>query len=371
MPCRNNSEGMYAHFTAPGTGGLRTRRRRVVKNWWTSVRTTDRVRTQRWAVGAFGALLIVCSVVAWTLIPEKHVVTVKGLGEPVVFTTTQQELGAALTAQGITLSAKDQIDIAPDTSLKGRKVLTVTVRKAVSVSLAVDGNVITTETTAPTVDDLLKELGVTLGPKDSINTDMARPLTAGLALEITRRHETTEVVREEIPYELVRQEDRRIMVGDTRELQAGEPGIREVKKVIYYENGVAVGEDILEEVVLAEPVDQIVAYGTGGVVSRGGRDYRFVQEMVLSATGYTAGKESNPNGNGYTYTGMKAERGVVAVDPTVIPLYTRVYVEGYGPAIAADIGGAIKGDKIDLCFDTVQEALDWGRRPVTVYILAD
>jgi 3D (Asp-Asp-Asp) domain-containing protein len=55
----------------------------------------------------------------------------------------------------------------------------------------------------------------------------------------------------------------------------------------------------------------------------------------------------------------------------VIPLYTRLYIEGYGPAIAGDIGGAIKGHKIDLCFDTLSEALDWGRRPATVYILAD
>jgi 3D (Asp-Asp-Asp) domain-containing protein len=68
---------------------------------------------------------------------------------------------------------------------------------------------------------------------------------------------------------------------------------------------------------------------------------------------------------------MRATHGVVAVDPNVIPLYTRLYIEGYGPAIAGDIGGAIRGQRIDLCFDSLGEALDWGRRPVTVYILND
>ena len=48
-----------------------------------------------------------------------------------------------------------------------------------------------------------------------------------------------------------------------------------------------------------------------------------------------------------------------------------MYIEGYGEGIAADIGGAIKGNRIDLCFDTYEEAIQWGRRTVKVYILAD
>ena len=55
-------------------------------------------------------------------------------------------------------------------------------------------------------------------------------------------------------------------------------------------------------------------------------------------------------GTGRTYLGLKAERGIVAVDPRVIPLGARVHVEGYGEALAADIGSAIKGNRIDLCF---------------------
>ena len=66
---------------------------------------------------------------------------------------------------------------------------------------------------------------------------------------------------------------------------------------------------------------------------------------------------------------MKAGRGVVAVDPKVIPLGSRVYVPGYGVAIAADTGGAIKGGRLDVCVNSVSEAYSWGVRNVTVYVL--
>ena len=93
------------------------------------------------------------------------------------------------------------------------------------------------------------------------------------------------------------------------------------------------------------------------------------KSMILEATAYYPGPRNYGGGVGIrTKTGMLAQRGVVAVDPAVIPLGTRVYVEGYGGAIAADTGGAIRGKRIDLCFTTYEEAMRFGRRPVRVYI---
>ncbi|KUK11493.1 MAG: M23B-like peptidase [Clostridia bacterium 41_269] len=96
--------------------------------------------------------------------------------------------------------------------------------------------------------------------------------------------------------------------------------------------------------------------------------------MRVVATGYTAGPESTGKkpgdpGYGITATGVKAQRGVVAVDPSVIPFGTRMYIPGYGYGIALDTGGAIKGERIDLFFDTVEEAKQWGRRWVTIQLL--
>ena len=88
----------------------------------------------------------------------------------------------------------------------------------------------------------------------------------------------------------------------------------------------------------------------------------------MTATAYSAFKKGG--GYGTTASGRQARYGVVAVDPKVIPLGTNLYVEGYGYAVAADTGGAIKGNKIDLCFEkSNSELMKFGRQTVTVYIL--
>lgn len=92
--------------------------------------------------------------------------------------------------------------------------------------------------------------------------------------------------------------------------------------------------------------------------------------ITMVATGYDDSYECNqPYYGAPSYIGLPLERGIVAVDPNVIPMGTRLYVEGYGAAIAADQGSAIKGNRIDLFFDSHQEALNWGMKTVKVTIL--
>ncbi|EGD50148.1 3D domain-containing protein [Thermoanaerobacter ethanolicus JW 200] len=94
--------------------------------------------------------------------------------------------------------------------------------------------------------------------------------------------------------------------------------------------------------------------GTLGVFTTSrGETFRYREIRTMVATAYTnsvtdTGKKPGDPNYGITATGTKATRGVIAVDPRVIPLGTRLYVEGYGFGIAADTGGAIKGDKIDV-----------------------
>ena len=90
----------------------------------------------------------------------------------------------------------------------------------------------------------------------------------------------------------------------------------------------------------------------------------------MAATGYSPDPRECPrSSHGRTATGLKAGYGIVAVDPNVIKMGTRLYIEGYGYAIAADKGGAIKGMRIDLGHETHGEALKIGRRTVRVHIL--
>lgn len=93
---------------------------------------------------------------------------------------------------------------------------------------------------------------------------------------------------------------------------------------------------------------------------------RNMRSMVMNATGYSA---YDPGNGQYTANGTFLRKGLVAVDPNVIPLGSRLYIPGYGYAIADDTGGAIRGNKIDLAFDSHGEALQFGRRDVTVYII--
>ena len=98
-----------------------------------------------------------------------------------------------------------------------------------------------------------------------------------------------------------------------------------------------------------------------------------VGEWEMTATGYYAfGSGGNDiNGNGITATGLRARKGIVAVDPRVIPLGTRLYVPGYGEALAADTGGWIKDQRIDLCFETLEECYRFGRRKIRIYLVED
>lgn len=96
------------------------------------------------------------------------------------------------------------------------------------------------------------------------------------------------------------------------------------------------------------------------------------------ATGYTAGEESTGKKPGHpsygiTYSGVKVKRDLystVAADPSVFPIGTILFIPGYGYGVVADTGSAIKGNKIDLYFDSVQEVYkEWGKRTVDVHII--
>lgn len=125
---------------------------------------------------------------------------------------------------------------------------------------------------------------------------------------------------------------------------------------INVENINAETETYAENVSVEEVVEE-KSYGNGG-------DYAAV--MTMEATAYLP---SDGGGYGITATGIPATYGVAAVDPSVIPLGSRLYIPGYGEAIAADTGGAIYGYRIDLCMESYSEAMQFGRRDVTVYIL--
>ncbi|MFN7162133.1 MAG: 3D domain-containing protein [Fimbriimonadales bacterium] len=154
----------------------------------------------------------------------------------------------------------------------------------------------------------------------------------------------------------------------------GKPGEKLVVWRVYYRNGKEIKRVKLEEQTLEPPQPRIYEIGVHGhIASRGtigrGTAFRTAKVLEMHASAYTPHRSGGGTGSGYTASGLPAGYGTVAVDPRVIPLGTVLYVEGYGMAIAADTGRAIRGHKIDLCFATRQQALQFGRRRVRVHLL--
>ncbi len=161
--------------------------------------------------------------------------------------------------------------------------------------------------------------------------------------------------------------------GRVKVIAAGRPGVREVLTRYSQRGGGAVHAKVIWSQIVRPARPRIVAEGIGST-SLGAFEERGVMQMALVAreaiemiaTAYTA---DCAGCGGTTATGRRAGHGIVAVDPRVIPLGTRLYIPGYGVAIAGDTGGAIVGDRIDLGFDSLREALLFGRRSITVYRL--
>lgn len=135
-------------------------------------------------------------------------------------------------------------------------------------------------------------------------------------------------------------------------------------------NGEITSEQITHQFMLEAPKKRVVVRNSQPVIAEASRAIPEIdvsklnveKVMAMESTAYTY------TGN-RTATGVEPREGLIAVDPRVIPLGTRVYIEGYGYAIAADTGGLIKGNIIDVFFPSLQRCLNWGRRPVQVYFL--
>lgn len=159
--------------------------------------------------------------------------------------------------------------------------------------------------------------------------------------------------------------------GTKRILRAGSPTVLAVMERITTWNSVIVDRQILSRTIVQRARPEVIVAAPPRNVAEamamtGTRKLIAVYSMV--ATAYTADSaQAIPTGR--TATGLPARYGVVAVDPRVIPLGAHLYIEGYGTAIAADTGGAIVGNRIDLCMDSYQRAINWGRQPVRVYVL--
>ncbi len=230
--------------------------------------------------------------------------------------------------------------------------------------------------TGDTVKSIIDDLRLTRGVAYHYDGDLDTVLTPGDTLDLyTYKREVFEI-NDVIPFGTRTEHNPELFVGTEKVAYPGAEGIKSTLVKVDYTNEFEQSRMILAEEVISAPQDRVIHIGTKPLPKYvpGLKDLVYSQQFVMSATAYTAGPEStgkNPGDPGYgiTATGKQVSHGIVAVDPRVIPLGTRLYVEGYGVALAADTGGSIKGMKIDLFYENLNDALRFGRRNLKVYVL--
>lgn len=284
----------------------------------------------------------------------------------------------------------------------------LTVARLTAFTVTADGKTASYKVSSGTVGEALEKCGFTLGEKDRLNVSKSRKLTSGLKIVIQRVQVTEETDTEDIDYGTQYVTTRDLPQGETQVLSAGLKGEKELRYRATYVDGELESKELLSEEVKKEPIKQIIKRGTGLPTTAPKLEFIDDGSGATPDPTPTSGRKpavavsakdgvlTDPWGNEMTYSktitgtctaycipggttsiGLEAVRGVIAVDPEIIPYGTRMYVASpdgkivYGYGVAGDTGGACMAGEIiaDLCYDTVEECSIIGRREMVLYIL--
>lgn len=291
-----------------------------------------------------------------------------------VLTTRQEYVSGFLQENNIVTGEYDRVSMLMEDELyDGARIV---IRKGRKFTLNIDGNIEIITTTKKTVREAFDEAGVELGEADRVETSSDSVVEPDMNVNVYRVQSHVITVDTEIPFESKEISDASLEKGKNRVKTKGVNGLKRTVYEITTENGREVKRTVLSETTVKNPTAQVVAVGTKAKSSKktvktsGGKSLSYSKKLTVTATAYTS------NG-GRTASGKAAQYGVIAVDPNVIPLGTKLYVEStddgktwkYGYCIAGDTGGAIKGNKIDLYYNSKNECLQFGRRSAVVYVL--
>jgi uncharacterized protein YabE (DUF348 family) len=281
-------------------------------------------------------------------------------------TTFSSNYKNALSNSNIVVGPKDKTTPSLDSRVENQG--QIVIKRAVAVEVDVDGKRLNIQSAEDNVGKMLAAEGIGLQDLDKLNLSKNSPLRDGLKVVITRVQ--TKDVKEvkSVDYPTIIRDDDKMEKGNNKVIQEGQPGEKEVVIRVIYEDGKEVSRKIISEIIKKRPIQKIMAMGTLRVFTPSrGESVIYANALRMRATAYTAG-------SGITASGTVAKRNrgsysSVAVDPRVIPLGTKLYVQGYGYAIAEDTGGAIKGNGIDLFYNSSSEVDNWGVRWVNVYVI--
>ncbi len=265
----------------------------------------------------------------------------------------------------------------------------ITVLRAQKITVYVENKAQTAYTQPVTVEALLKSLNVSTIAPWQVSVPLREQTYDGMELRVDRVEEKAYTRQEETPFEILYCNDPSLPLGTEEIVRPGIPGSVAHTGQAVFVNGELESFTASESTVQTEPTPQVVAVGTGEKEGES-RKYPLIGESFLytaagdvlyysyvdtyNATAYTSWIEDV---TGTTACGTPARVGAVAVDPKVIPYFTKMYIVSkdgvfdYGVSSAEDCGGAVKGKIIDLFFNTLEDCYAFGRRDIYVYFLTD
>ncbi|MGC2129910.1 MAG: ubiquitin-like domain-containing protein [Candidatus Aquilonibacter sp.] len=280
-----------------------------------------------------------------------HVVILTAQGSTTEQPTNATTVGAFLREHGIAIGANDYISPSADTPLSDR--MSIEYRPAVSVIIVTGKHRDTVNTSAPNVAALLQSQNIRLGKYDSVTPALTESVPPDGTVRIDHFLTWRRVEHRIIAMPTVKRVDVSLKPGAAKVVNRGQPGMVDVLVSFTQRNDGDVKARVIGSRVVRKPHPRLVDVGAA----------ESIQMVATAYTPYCTGC------SGITATGRPAGHGIVAVDPRVIPLGTRLYIPGYGYAIAGDTGGAIVGYRIDLGYTSYRDAMQFGRRAVTVYRL--
>jgi uncharacterized protein YabE (DUF348 family) len=309
-------------------------------------------------------LLIIMGYVAYAVMEKKVVIVDDGVRTEA--RTFKSDVAALLAEQNIKINPEDLVEPGLTAKLEEGQVIDIT--RAFPVIIKADGKETKVLATPVKVEEVLAKAGIKIGGMDLVKPALSQLVQKETPIVINRIKEEIIIQKQTLAYQVEKKNDASLERGKRRIVQKGQNGIREDKIKVTYQDGQKIGQEVVETKTIKKPVNEVVAQGTMQLASRGGsaekrgERFEYSKSLRVSASAYTY------TGN-RTSTGTKPKVGTIAVDPSVIPLGSKLYVEGYGYGRAEDTGGAIKGNRIDLFMETERQCLNWGRRPVKVYVI--
>lgn len=302
-------------------------------------------------IAAF-AVLIVVVVCCTQLIPREVNATING--ETSAITTKAWTVEEFLQDEGIRYCSEDYLSLPLTAFIYDGMELTV--EHAADYRITADGQTKEYKTLEKTVGQALQEEKIKLGKNDIVEPELDQPVKDGMTIVVKRVKIEDKTVVEKLPYKTVKKDDPTMNEGEKKVVQKGKDGKAEVTYRIKYIDGKEVSKKKIKTTTIEPKQNKIVKIGTRANID----GFTYTRTMTVKAYSYTGG--------GRTAMGTQARVGEIAVDPSVIPLGTSVYIEGVGVRRAEDTGGNIKGNTIDIYMNTQSECINWGCRYVTIYL---